>query len=87
MRLAASSERRPGFCSVPVPAEPRDSSYCSSMLSATLTQTEREDISPGIAGGLSIREIAKGLQRVASTVSRQVTRNGRQSHRADEVDH
>ena len=42
----------------------------------TLTLAEREDISRGIASGLSIREIARGLQRAASTVSREVVRNG-----------
>src|SRR5258706_11659036 len=40
----------------------------------TLTLAEREDISRGIA--LSIREIAKGLQRAVSTVSREVARHG-----------
>src|SRR3984957_13113432 len=35
----------------------------------TLTRTEREDISRGIACDSSIREIAKGLQRAVSTVS------------------
>jgi DNA-binding NarL/FixJ family response regulator len=38
----------------------------------TLTLAEREDISRGIASGSSIREIAKGLQRAVSTVSREV---------------
>src|SRR6266481_3296015 len=42
----------------------------------TLTLAEREDISRGIASGSSIREIAKGLQRAASTVSREVARHG-----------
>jgi Helix-turn-helix domain len=42
----------------------------------TLTLDEREDISRGIASGLSIREIAKGLQRPVSTVSREVARHG-----------
>src|SRR6202045_581143 len=42
----------------------------------TLTPAEREDISRGIASGSSIREIAKGLQRAASTVSREVARLG-----------
>src|SRR6202158_3805316 len=42
----------------------------------TVTAAEREDISRGIASGLSIREIAKGLQRAASTVSREVARHG-----------
>jgi hypothetical protein len=41
-----------------------------------LTLAEREDISRGIASGSSIREIAKGLQRAASTVSREVARHG-----------
>jgi IS30 family transposase len=53
----------------------------------TLTLAEREDISRGIASGLSIREIARGLQRAASTVSREVVRNGGQPpYRANEAD-
>jgi hypothetical protein len=53
----------------------------------TLTLSEREDISRGIASGLSIREIARGLQRAASTVSREVVRNGgRPLYRANEAD-
>jgi DNA-binding CsgD family transcriptional regulator len=40
----------------------------------TLTLAEREDLSRGIASGSSIREIAKGLQRTVSTVSREVAR-------------
>src|ERR1700688_4541790 len=42
----------------------------------TLTLAEREDISRGIASGSSIRDIAKGLQRAISTVSREVARHG-----------
>jgi IS30 family transposase len=54
----------------------------------TLTLAEREDISRGIASGSSIREIAKGLQRAASTVSREVARHGgRPLYRASEADH
>src|SRR6202140_929602 len=54
----------------------------------TLTLTEREDISRGIASGSSIREIAKGLQRPVSTVSREVSRHGgRPLYRASEADH
>jgi Helix-turn-helix domain len=54
----------------------------------TLTLAEREDISRGIACGWSIREIAKGLQRAVSTVSREVSRHGgRPQYRADEADH
>jgi hypothetical protein len=40
----------------------------------TLTLGEREDISRGIASGSSIRDIAKGLQRAVSTVSREIAR-------------
>jgi IS30 family transposase len=48
---------------------------------------EREDISRGIASGSSIRKIASGLDRAASTVSREVTRHGgRPAYRAHEAD-
>ena len=54
----------------------------------TLTLAEREDISRGIASGSSIRDIAKGLERAASTVSREVARHGgRPLYRANEADH
>ena len=54
----------------------------------SLTLAEREDISRGIASGSSIREIARGLQRPVSTVSREVARHGgRQVYRASEADH
>jgi IS30 family transposase len=53
----------------------------------TLTLAERGDISRGIASGWSIREIARGLQRAASTVSREVARHGgRPVYRASEAD-
>src|SRR6202166_496395 len=53
-----------------------------------LTLAEREDVSRGLAPGLSIREIAKGLQRAVSTVSREVARHGgRPLYRANEADH
>ncbi|ADW69052.1 IS30 family transposase [Granulicella tundricola] len=52
-----------------------------------LTLVEREEISRGLASGSSIREIAKGLERPASTVSREVVRNGGRSvYRASEAD-
>src|SRR5580693_8411734 len=52
-----------------------------------LTWAEREDISRGIASGSSIRKIAGGLDRAASTVSREVTRHGgRPAYRAHEAD-
>ena len=37
---------------------------------------EREDIATGVAAGLSTRAIARQLGRPASTVSRELTRNG-----------
>src|SRR6266700_4296409 len=53
----------------------------------TLTLAEREDISRGIASGSSIREIASGLQRPVSTVSRELSRHGgRPLYRASEAD-
>jgi IS30 family transposase len=53
----------------------------------SLTLAEREDISRGIASGWSIREIARGLERAASTVSRDITRHGgRPAYRAHEAD-
>jgi len=52
-----------------------------------LTRYEREDISRGIASGSSIREIARHLDRAASTVGREVTRHGgRSAYRAHEAD-
>jgi len=52
-----------------------------------LTRSGREDISRGIASRSSIRDIAKGLQRAASTVSREVVRHGgRPEYRAHEAD-
>jgi IS30 family transposase len=52
-----------------------------------LTLAEREDISRGIASGHSVRVIAKGLDRAASTVSREVARHGgRARYRANEAD-
>jgi len=52
-----------------------------------LTLADREDISRGIAGGSSLRQIARGLQRAVSTVSREVARHGgRPLYRASEAD-
>ena len=52
-----------------------------------LTRAEREDISRGIASGSSIREIARHVDRAASTVGREVTRHGgRPTYRAHEAD-
>jgi len=52
-----------------------------------LTVVEREDISRGLASGSSLRDIAKRLERAASTVSREVARHGgRPEYRANEAD-
>ena len=52
-----------------------------------LTFAEREDISRGIASGSSIREMARHLDRAASTVGREVTRHGgRPAYRAHKAD-
>ena len=44
--------------------------------SVALRLEEREEISRGIAAGRSIRQIAQGLGRSPSTVSREIKRNG-----------
>ncbi|MFD3503246.1 helix-turn-helix domain-containing protein [Streptomyces sp. NPDC058678] len=41
-----------------------------------LTQTERQQIALGLADGLAYAEIARGLDRPTSTVTREVMRNG-----------
>ena len=55
--------------------------------SAALRFEEREEISRGIALGRSIRQLAQGLGRAPSTVSREIRRNGgRQAYRANRAD-
>ncbi|WP_426308573.1 IS30 family transposase [Cellulosimicrobium sp. E-16] len=52
-----------------------------------LSPGEREEISRGIVAGLSARVIAEGLGRSASTVSREIARNGgRAGYRATRAD-
>jgi IS30 family transposase len=52
-----------------------------------LTLAEREDISRGIASGSPLREIARRLDRAASTVSREISRHGsRPTYRAHVAD-
>ena len=52
-----------------------------------LTLSEREEISRGIAGGLSLRAIASLLKRSPSTISREITRNGGlKDYRASQAD-
>jgi IS30 family transposase len=53
----------------------------------SLTLAEREEISRGIAAGLSLRSIALSLGRAPSTVSRELKRNGgRHGYRASQAD-
>src|SRR5271170_2204897 len=53
----------------------------------SLTLAEREDISRGISSGSPLREIARRLNRAASTVSREVSRHGgRPTYRAHAAD-
>jgi IS30 family transposase len=52
-----------------------------------LSFAEREDISRGIASGWSMREIARRMDRAASSVSREVRRHGhRPAYRAHDAD-
>ena len=52
-----------------------------------LTMTEREEISRGLAAEHSCRGIARLIGRAASSISREVARNGgRQAYRAAEAD-
>jgi IS30 family transposase len=52
-----------------------------------LTLSEREEISRGIAGGLSLRAIASQLKRSPSTISREISRNGGlKDYRASQAD-
>ncbi|HVZ42233.1 MAG TPA: IS30 family transposase [Ramlibacter sp.] len=53
----------------------------------SLSLAEREEVSRGISAGLTDRQIAKGLRRAASTVGREIKRNGgRDSYRAVDAD-
>lgn len=53
----------------------------------TLTLPEREEISRGLAAGQSIRDIAAGLGRSPSTISREIARNGgAKRYRASDAD-
>jgi IS30 family transposase len=52
-----------------------------------LTLAEREEISRGVVAGHSLRSIAASLNRAASTVSREINRNGgRRDYRANKAD-
>ena len=54
---------------------------------ASLSLSEREEISRGLAASLSLREIARKLSRAASTISREVKRHGGLKHyRANKAD-
>lgn len=52
-----------------------------------LSRVEREEVSRGIAAGLSMRTIAAALKRAPSTVSREIARHGgREAYRAEAAD-
>lgn len=60
---------------------------CRKRREGSLTLEEREEISRGLAEGLSCRAIAKEMGRAPSTISREVDRNGgRESYRASKAD-
>lgn len=53
-----------------------------------LTQQERHQIAQGLADGLAYAEIARGLERPTSTITREVLRNGGPAgYRADLAQH
>src|SRR6202044_4151036 len=53
----------------------------------SLNLAEREDISRGIASGLPLREVARRLDRAASTLSREISpTRGRPAYRAHAAD-
>jgi IS30 family transposase len=53
----------------------------------TLTLAEREEISRSVARGRSLRSVAEQLHRAASTISREIQRNGgRDRYRASQAD-
>ncbi len=55
--------------------------------SRALSLAEREEVSRGIAAGLSLRAMAAQLGRAPSTVSREIRRNGgRRRYRANQAD-
>ena len=55
--------------------------------SLALTLSEREEISRGVVIGLSLRMIARQLDRAPSTISREIGRNGGQKrYRANQAD-
>ena len=63
----------------------RPAPRCRSRLALTLA--EREEISRGMAAGLTMRAIAAQLGRAPSTVSREINRNGgRRCYRANQAD-
>jgi IS30 family transposase len=60
---------------------------CRSRAANHLTEAQREDISRGLVEGVSLRELARRLQKSASTISREVARNGgRESYRATKAE-
>ena len=82
LRRAPESVRRVVIAEGGVAPKPRRRSRLA------LTPAEREEISRGVARGLSLRGLARALNRAPSTLSREIRRNqGRDGYRAARAEH
>ena len=82
LRRAPESVRRVVVAEGGVAPKPRRRSRLA------LTTAEREEISRGLARGLSLRGLARALNRAPSTLSREIRRNqGRGGYRASRAEH
>ena len=82
LRRAPESVRRVVVAEGGVAPKPRRRSRLA------LTPAEREEISRGLARGLSLRGVARALNRAPSTLSREIRRNqGRDGYRASRAEH
>jgi len=85
--IARALNRKPGTIHSTLSQNGGISPSRRSRHSRVLSTGEREEISRGLCSGLSFRQIASGLHRSASTVSREVNRNGgRDAYRAESAD-
>ena len=85
--IAQALQRAPARIYRIVEAEGGIAPPCRRPSRLALTTGEREEISRGIAGGTTVRAIARRLQRAPSTVSREIRRHGgRSRYRAQRAD-
>jgi IS30 family transposase len=85
--IARALQREPARIYRIVEAEGGIAPPCRRRSRLALTTTEREEISRGIAGGESVRTIARRLHRAPSTISREIRRHGgRPRYRAQRAD-